>query len=625
LGAIGKIGLEGMPAAVKWLQVNKKLPESFQVPDLEWTADFFKAVEQDIEESGEDGFVLWRSHTLEQSARILLDKMPVMVKSLQKAGKLPPGYSLPFLSGARDIATASGKYLGSGRADIETTTMFWDGVNKTMWSIAGSLWCGEKGAEVSQAFGDAAAKLGRELAQPVFNKAVLLGSGQGRKLFADWQTLQRKRVQLGLPVQSMIEMYGEDLLRKNGFARHAIKAMETPFVGSVTSLESQQRKADIQLYWTDTGITPLGRPSPSLVHMGNDFIPVFDVAEEGRIIIRMPVMKDGKGKERYLTDAEWQSFENTLTKDLLQRLTQLTQEKGVKDIEIRTVQDINIFGYNDPRRQEEVRLFTRSFLRALDTVRQAMEKKESLACFAATGSNGVHAAAQVISEMKREGKTPPIEFILSIDGRASERDMERLIEAMDQKVLIVNTAGDAPTSPRALFIDMVASLECSKRLKAKYPGIRVVFVSDPFGVAGLPTKFRHVEMMQGNNVGVIKEYDGKDFHLLGVMQARTFAGDAVGVVGGGKQESMVGDTARPFFSDKINKVAGKKRDDAFPPFQQPFYLFFLPPPPGVGGIAITPEPILSGKTYGKAAEDTLGARPSADSLSWSIPSPIRQK
>lgn len=229
LEEIGKIGLKGMPAAVNWLRESKRVSKNFNVPDLGWTAEFFKAVGQDIEESGAGGFVLWRSHTLEQSARILLDKTPVMVAALQKSGKLPTSFSLPFLSGAADIATASGKYLGSGHADLETTTMFWDGVNKTMWSIAGSLWGGEKGAEVSQAFGDAAAKLTRGLSQPVFNKAVLLGSGQAQKLFADWQTLQRKRVQLGLPVQSMKEMYGEDLLRKNGFSGHAIRAMAASF------------------------------------------------------------------------------------------------------------------------------------------------------------------------------------------------------------------------------------------------------------------------------------------------------------------------------------------------------------------------------------------------------------
>lgn len=358
-----------------------------------------------------------------------------MVVALQKAGKLPASLSLPFLSGAVDIAGATGRYLGVSSADLETTTQFWDGVNKTMWSIAGALWGGEKGAEVSQAFGDAAAKLTRGVSQPIFDKAVLLGSGQAQKLFEDWQTLQRKRAQLGLPVQSMKEMYGEDLLRKNRFAEHAIKAIETPFAGSVAPA-GQERKANVNLYWTDTGITLFGRPSAKLVHMGDNFIPVFEVGKEGRIVVRMPVMKDGKSKERDLTDSEWGTFKANLTKDLRQRINKLTQEKGIKDIEIRTVQDINIFGYNDPRRQKEVRLFTRAFLDTLNTVKNEMAKQESVACYAATGSNGAHAAAQVIPELRREGKNH-IEYIMIIDGRAIEGDMERLIEAMGQRVFIV--------------------------------------------------------------------------------------------------------------------------------------------------------------------------------------------
>lgn len=76
------------------------------------------------------------------------------------------------------------------------------------------------------------------------------------------------------------------------------------FSTSSVSAETQGKT----IYWSDIGITLLGKPPQELQHLGNNFNPVQEVLEDGKLIVRMPEMTDDQGKERYLTDAEGQAL-----------------------------------------------------------------------------------------------------------------------------------------------------------------------------------------------------------------------------------------------------------------------------------------------------------------------------
>ena len=62
---------------------------------------------------------------------------------------------------------------------------------------------------------------------PVFNKAVVAWRRQGEQLVNQWHTLQERRIYDGLPVQTIIEVYGEELLRRNGISKKDIQELDT--------------------------------------------------------------------------------------------------------------------------------------------------------------------------------------------------------------------------------------------------------------------------------------------------------------------------------------------------------------------------------------------------------------
>ncbi|MHB8123085.1 MAG: hypothetical protein ACYDG4_13125 [Desulfuromonadaceae bacterium] len=380
----------------------------------------------------------------------------------------------------------------------------------------------------------------------------------------------------------------------------------------------------IAIHWTDIGITFVGRPSANLKHLGKQFDPVYEVPEEGRIIVRMPTKIDNHGKERDLTEAEWKIFTKALAGDL-SRMIGEASGKGVKNFEIRTVEDINIAGYNDPERQQQVTRFTRAFLEALMTEKEMIAKNRPVTCDAALGSNAPSAGAKAMVALQSLGRNP-IDSIVIYDGRATEKDAELLIRALNQKVSIINTSGDAPTSPRALLpgLDMVASFDCSKRLKEKYPGIRVFFSAETEDNSSI---IRHVEMMQQKSKGLIKEVMGDgSFKRYGEMNGAALAKEASWT---GKASGM----GKPD-KDKVSippprapQEKKRKKDDLYPP---PF------PPPGgggggggavtstqapaskeaVSGVDVGPRPESAGRGGGDIKKKILDSRPQKDAPSW---------
>jgi hypothetical protein len=71
------------------------------------------------------------------------------------------------------------------------------------------------------------------------------------------------------------------------------------FLLSISAVAAETQGKTI--YWSDTGITPLGKPPQGLKNLGNKFNPVQEVPQGGKIIVRMPEMKDGQGKKSLIT------------------------------------------------------------------------------------------------------------------------------------------------------------------------------------------------------------------------------------------------------------------------------------------------------------------------------------
>ncbi len=177
--------------------------------------------------SKKGGFAILRSHTLEQIGKFGLGKMPDVVDALQKSGKLHSSFKLPpGLSLAGELATTLGKHIGSGGADIDTITNYLDVMNKAAWTTVGYMVGGHEVAQVYQAIGDTAAKNLRKATLPLFEKGYLVWSGQGRKLVNDYRTTQQKRIHNGLSIQTISDVYGEKLLRKNGLGMKEIQGLD---------------------------------------------------------------------------------------------------------------------------------------------------------------------------------------------------------------------------------------------------------------------------------------------------------------------------------------------------------------------------------------------------------------
>ena len=195
--------------------------------DIKVLHDFSTALQKDIETSPAKGFTILRSYTLEEIGKFGLEKMPGVVDVLKKTGELPSSFNLPATFGVEEFATGVSKHIGSGKADIDTITNYLDGLNKGCWAVVGYMVGRPEAARVYQSIAGTGAKLLREATLPVFNKAVVAWRHHGEQLVNQWHILQERRIYDGLPVQTIIEVYGEELLRRNGISKKDIQELDT--------------------------------------------------------------------------------------------------------------------------------------------------------------------------------------------------------------------------------------------------------------------------------------------------------------------------------------------------------------------------------------------------------------
>jgi hypothetical protein len=206
----------------------------------------------------------------------------------------------------------------------------------------------------------------------------------------------------------------------------------------------------------------------------------------------------------------------------------LDRTKSSQVVEIRSFEDITFVDYLDldASKQAEALEFTTVFLGALYLARQRLEREGyDVDVIGAVGSNACHIASLVIPSLADHGSNP-VDQLLMFDGRAFIDDVALLIQTLGQRVVIFNTAGDAPTWPTWFFFGracMIADLDCSKILKKLFPQIRLFFAADGWHgfqwfVGG------HTGMMHGDRLADVKEYlAGGHYRHFGQLSGRALA------------------------------------------------------------------------------------------------------
>lgn len=187
--------------------------------------DLALAIEKDVELAGRGEFVRLHSNTLEEIGKIGLSYAPRFYRWIKNNPKLPK--AVPTL-GALEFLTAASRHIGAGTADIDTRTHYIDGVNRFAWGVLGLYACKLQleCAAGLEMFGGTLARVSRERLEPLFVKWELKKMGQAMALADAWRAAQERRIHDGLSVLSIRDLYGEDILVKNGFTREQIALLD---------------------------------------------------------------------------------------------------------------------------------------------------------------------------------------------------------------------------------------------------------------------------------------------------------------------------------------------------------------------------------------------------------------
>lgn len=215
------------------------------------------AIEQDIALARRGDFVLLRSHTLEEAAKIGFDAAwSQLFKQLAQRGAVAGKYPT---FGLVDATIGAAKHVGAGRADIDVITHYLDAANAAAWGALGLVASNgnPRVAAVSQNIGQALAQGGRAATFGVTNWAFVRFRGQSKQLEVMWRTLQERRVHSDLPVQSFSQVFGDDVLAKNGLSRRQVAALDS----EVASYEARRAAMHASGGKVDPGALPQSSPA----------------------------------------------------------------------------------------------------------------------------------------------------------------------------------------------------------------------------------------------------------------------------------------------------------------------------------------------------------------------------
>ncbi len=247
--------------------------------------------------------------------------------------------------------------------------------------------------------------------------------------------------------------------------------------------DTPSTRKTVNLYWTDTGVyagkgnrpAALDRPDEFMFKAFPDDVKPcpLGVPRSGQILIPMPSNEDLPD-----TEAGRSELRAQLYMGIKARVEGALQE-GVHSFEIRTVQNISLFGGYSTAPIPEVPTgqqrhcveFTSAFLEALARVKEDLAADCKVSAVGLVGSNGGYTSTQSIAKAKRS----LLDHLIIVDGRAYVGKALEAASAMNGSLTLVNTGGDAPSLP-----DMVASHEGAKWVQRRDQRVRVVYV-DPEG------------------------------------------------------------------------------------------------------------------------------------------------
>ncbi|TKJ36904.1 hypothetical protein CEE37_14410 [candidate division LCP-89 bacterium B3_LCP] len=192
-----------------------------------------------------------------------------------------------------------------------------------------------------------------------------------------------------------------------------------------------------------------------------------NMPSEGQILVVMP------------PDEEFNMSDEELIQNIYETITEGVTEgqaTGVEGFEVQLVQNINLAGYGNKKRQAMVARFGRCAYAAIGRVIKSLAGEGvDTALYAILGSNGtvVFSKCSDVWKFYKEH----IVGVFMYDGRALKKDAIKAVQEVGaDKVTIFNTAGDAPAG---WFIkESIGNLEVVKKLKELFPNLTCIWL-DP--------------------------------------------------------------------------------------------------------------------------------------------------
>jgi len=206
-----------------------------------------------------------------------------------------------------------------------------------------------------------------------------------------------------------------------------------------------------------------------------------------------------------------------LTRRIAAGIIARIERAGLRTYEVRLVQNINKKGYFAPWRQAKVKQFGRIAYEALAIVKSHFaEAGKSVYMPAIVGSNGGFMLTETLPLLAHN----PIDRGVLVDARAYAWMTILTFGALNGRLAIIDTAGDAPALPFnqvPIPVGMVANHDEAKKLKAFLPELRLFWV-DAEGVDVFIAQ--HLATMRPSNPGIVaKEFDGRGYTPTSEMKA----------------------------------------------------------------------------------------------------------
>ncbi len=225
-------------------------------------------------------------------------------------------------------------------------------------------------------------------------------------------------------------------------------------------------------------------------------------ASSGAVGIAVPMPSDAE-----LEALSYAEFRERIRKVVKAKIRAAIREHGTTNFEIQLMQNINVAGYFNSKRQGKVDEFGAAAYSAIgDVIGELEQERHAVHTHSFTLSNGTKVLAANIESLFHNGKLY-IEGADLVDGRAMIEPTSRLISVLGERnVRLFATRGDLLAPPN----DSIGNFDTIADLKDLHPGIKTYLLT-PQPIHVLPTD-NHVAILDPEQTFKAQEYIG--FGLL---------------------------------------------------------------------------------------------------------------